>query len=189
MCGICGVVSLRPPGAHEVPIDVESVVRMRDAMTHRGPDDEGLYVGSGVAFGHRRLSIIDVSGSRQPMSTPDETMWITYNGEIYNFQELRAELERRGVAFRTKGDTEVVLRAYELYGEAAIERFRGMFAFAIWDGRRRRLVLARDPLGIKPLYVTQTADGLLLFASEIRALLTWPVTGTCPGRARCSRAS
>jgi asparagine synthase (glutamine-hydrolysing) len=174
MCGICGVMSLRPPGPDGNVITEAAVVRMRDAMVHRGPDDEGLYLGDGVAFGHRRLSIIDLSGSRQPMANPDETVWLTYNGEVYNFQELRAELEARGVAFRTKGDTEVILRAYEVYGDAAVERLRGMFAFAIWDARRRRLLLARDPLGIKPLYYTRTADGFFLFASEIRALLTWP---------------
>ena len=174
MCGICGVMSLRPPGPDGPAIDAARVTRMRDAMVHRGPDDEGLHLEAGVGLGHRRLSIIDVSGSRQPMANDDETVWLTYNGEVYNFQELRADLEARGVAFRTKGDTEVVLRAYEQWGEASVERLRGMFAFGIWDRRRRRLVLARDPLGIKPLYYTRTADGLFLFASEIRALLTWP---------------
>jgi asparagine synthase (glutamine-hydrolysing) len=167
-------MSVRPPGPGAVRITEAAVVRMRDAMTHRGPDDEGLFLADGVGLGHRRLSIIDVAGSRQPMSDPGETLWLTYNGEVYNFQELREELEARGVTFRTKGDTEVVLRAYEVYGDAAVERLRGMFAFGLWDGRRRRLLLARDPLGIKPLYYTQTADGFFLFASEIRALLAWP---------------
>jgi asparagine synthase (glutamine-hydrolysing) len=174
MCGICGVMSLRPPGAGGPIVDEPALVRMRDAMVHRGPDDEGLVLADGIGLGHRRLSIIDVAGSRQPMANPDETVWLTYNGEVYNFQELRGELEARGYAFRTKGDTEVVLRAYEAWGDAAVERLRGMFAFAIWDRPRRRLLVARDPLGIKPLYYTRTADGLFLFASEIRALLTWP---------------
>jgi asparagine synthase (glutamine-hydrolysing) len=174
MCGICGVMSLRPPGPGTAGITEAAVTRMRDAMVHRGPDDEGLFLTEGVGLGHRRLSIIDVAGSRQPMSDPGETLWLTYNGEVYNFQELRDELEARGITFRTKGDTEVVLRAYEVYGDAAVERLRGMFAFGLWDGRRRRLLLARDPLGIKPLYYTQTADGFFLFASEIRALLAWP---------------
>jgi asparagine synthase (glutamine-hydrolysing) len=174
MCGICGVMRLRPPGPDSPAITAAAVARMRDTMAHRGPDDEGIVIADGVGLGHRRLSIIDVAGSRQPMSTPDEALWLTYNGEVYNFQELRAELESRGATFQTKGDTEVVLRAYEVYGDAAIERLRGMFAFGIWDGRRRRLLLARDPLGIKPLYYTRTADGLFLFASEIRALLSWP---------------
>jgi len=174
MCGICGVTSLRPPGRDGPRIAAADVILMRDAMRHRGPDDEGLFIADGVALGHRRLSIIDVAGSRQPMSTPDEAMWLTYNGEVYNFQELREELETRGVTFQTKGDTEVVLRAYEVYGDAAVERLRGMFAFGLWDGQRRRLLLARDPLGIKPLYYTRTSDGLFLFASEIRGLLAWP---------------
>jgi asparagine synthase (glutamine-hydrolysing) len=165
---------LRAPGPDGPVVDEPAVVRMRDAMVHRGPDDEGVFLADGIGLGHRRLSIIDVSGSRQPMANADETVWLTYNGEVYNYQELRAELEARGATFRTKGDTEVVLRAYEVYGDAAVERLRGMFAFAIWDGRRRRLLVARDPLGIKPLYYTRTADGLFLFASEIRALLTWP---------------
>jgi asparagine synthase (glutamine-hydrolysing) len=174
MCGICGVIRLTPPGPEAPRITEAAVVRMRDAMAHRGPDDEGVFVADGIGLGHRRLSIIDVAGSRQPMSTADEALWLTYNGEVYNFPELRAELEARGVTFQTKGDTEVVLRAYEVYGDAAVERLRGMFAFGLWDGRRRRLLLARDPLGIKPLYHTRTADGLFLFASEIRALLAWP---------------
>jgi asparagine synthase (glutamine-hydrolysing) len=166
-------MSLRPPGAEGPVVGEPALVRMRDAMAHRGPDDEGLFLGDGIGLGHRRLSIIDVAGSRQPMANPDESVWLTYNGEVYNFQELRAELEARGYTFRTKGDTEVVLRAYEAWGDTAVERLRGMFAFAIWDAPRRRLLVARDPLGIKPLYYTRTADGLFLFASEIRALLTW----------------
>ena len=174
MCGICGVVSLRPPGPDAPGITEAAVVRMRDTMVHRGPDDEGVFVAPGIGLGHRRLSIIDVAGGHQPMATPDETAWITYNGEVYNFQELRDELQGRGLDFRTKSDTEVILRAWEAYGDAAVERLRGMFAFGLWDGRRRRLLLARDPLGIKPLYHTRTTDGLFLFASEIRALLTWP---------------
>src|SRR5436190_1051704 len=174
MCGICGALSLRPPGADVSGIDKAAMERMRDAMIHRGPDDEGLFVADGVGLGHRRLSIIDLSGRHQPMANPDETVWITYNGEVYNFQELRSELEARGFAFQTKSDTEVILRAYEAYGDAMVERLRGMFAFGIWDARRRRLLLARDPLGIKPLYYTRTADGVFVFASEIRALLTWP---------------
>ena len=174
MCGICGVMRLGLPGPDRPAVTERAVVRMRDAMTHRGPDDEGIFLADGIGFGHRRLSIIDVAGSRQPMANADETVWLTYNGEVYNFQDLRAELEARGYTFSTKGDTEVVLRAYEAYGDAAVERLRGMFAYGIWDGPRQRLLLARDPLGIKPLYYTQTRDGFFLFASEIRALLTWP---------------
>jgi asparagine synthase (glutamine-hydrolysing) len=174
MCGICGAMSLRPPGPGEPAITEPAVIRMRDAMLHRGPDDEGAFVDDGIGLGHRRLSIIDLSGGHQPMASPDKTVWITYNGEIYNFQELRDELEARGLDFRTKSDTEVIVRGYEAYGDAVVERLRGMFAFAIWDARRRRLLLARDPLGVKPIYYTQTPGGVFLFASEIRALLTWP---------------
>jgi asparagine synthase (glutamine-hydrolysing) len=174
MCGICGAMSLRPPGPGEPAITEPAVIRMRDAMLHRGPDDEGTFVDDGIGLGHRRLSIIDLSGGHQPMASPDKTVWITYNGEIYNFQELRDELEARGLDFRTKSDTEVIVRGYEAYGDAVVERLRGMFAFAIWDARRRRLLLARDPLGVKPIYYTQTPGGVFLFASEIRALLTWP---------------
>jgi len=168
MCGICGVVSLRPPGPDAPGITEAAVVRMRDTMVHRGPDDEGVFVAPGIGLGHRRLSIIDVAGGHQPMATPDETAWITYNGEVYNFQELRDELQGRGLDFRTKSDTEVILRAWEAYGDAAVERLRGMFAFGLWDGRRRRLLLARDPLGIKPLYIAPL-DGGLAFASELKA--------------------
>ena len=175
MCGICGVMSLRPPGPDGPRITETAVSRMRDAMRHRGPDDEGVYVADGIGLGHRRLSIIDLAGGHQPMANPDESVWITYNGEVYNFQELRAELEARGFDFRTKSDTEVIVRGYEAWGDGVVERLRGMFAFALWDGRRRRLLLARDPLGIKPLYYTRlAADGVFLFGSEIRALLAWP---------------
>ena len=169
MCGICGVTRLVPPG----PVDEGLVRRMRDSMTHRGPDDEGLYLADGVGLGHRRLSIIDLSGGHQPMSTSDGSVWVTYVGEIYNFQELRAALESQGHTFRTKSDTEVLLQAYVAYGEGCVEHLRGMFAFAVWDGPRRRLLVARDRLGVKPLYYT-IADGALLFASEIKALLQCP---------------
>jgi len=144
--------------------------RMRDVLRHRGPDGAGLMTSGHVGFGHRRLSIIDPAGGQQPMANPDRTVWITYNGEIYNFRELRADLELRGFRFATKSDTEVILRAYEAFGEECVERLRGMFAFAIWDQRHRKLFLARDRLGIKPLYYAITGDELL-FASEIKAIL------------------
>jgi asparagine synthase (glutamine-hydrolysing) len=169
MCGIAGVFDLR--GSR--PLDRADLLRMRDTMRHRGPDDAGLFVGDGVALAHRRLSIIDVGGGHQPMSTADRTTWITYNGEVYNFLALRARLEAAGVSFRTKSDTEVVLEAYRAGGDAAVAELRGIFAFAIWDGRRRRLLLARDHVGVKPLYYT-VHDGRLLFASEVRAILAWP---------------
>jgi asparagine synthase (glutamine-hydrolysing) len=143
---------------------------MRDTMVHRGPDDEGLFIGGNVGLAHRRLSIVDLSGGHQPMASADETAWITYNGEIYNFRELRARLEADGYAFRTKSDTEVILHAYDAFGEACVEHLRGMFAFAIWDARRQALFLARDRLGIKPLYYAWNGRELL-FASEIKAIL------------------
>src|SRR5438552_10753938 len=146
MCGICGIVRMTPPGR----VDEDVLRRMRDTMVHRGPDDEGLFISGNVGLGHRRLSIVDLSGGHQPMANADETIWITYNGELYNFRELRAEMEARGHAFRTKSDTEVVLRAYEMFGDRCVEHLHGMFAFAIWDGQRQRLLLARDRLGIKP---------------------------------------
>ena len=157
---------MTPPGR----VDEDVLRRMRDTMVHRGPDDEGLFISGNVGLGHRRLSIVDLSGGHQPMANADETIWITYNGELYNFRELRAEMEARGHAFRTKSDTEVVLRAYEMFGDRCVEHLHGMFAFAIWDGQRQRLLLARDRLGIKPLYYA-THDGMLLFASEIKAIL------------------
>ncbi len=169
MCGICGVVNVAPHGE----VDRLLLQRMRDTMAHRGPDDEGLMIAGNIGFGHRRLSIIDLSGGRQPMANDDATVWVVYNGEIYNFREVRADLEARGFAFRTKSDTEVIIRSYEAWGESCVERFRGMFAFAIWDSRRTQLLLARDRVGIKPLYYT-LSNGRLLFASEIKAILQWP---------------
>ena len=169
MCGICGAVRVNPPG----PVDEAVLRRMRDTMLHRGPDDEGLFLDGNVGLGHRRLSIIDLSGGHQPMANAEGTLWVTYNGEIYNFRELRALLESRGYAFRTKSDTEVILHAYAEFGERCVEHFRGMFTFGLWDRPRRRLFLARDRLGIKPLYYT-FANGAFLFASEIKAILQWP---------------
>jgi asparagine synthase (glutamine-hydrolysing) len=143
---------------------------MRDTMTHRGPDDEGVYLAPGVGLGHRRLSIIDLSGGRQPMANADESLWVTFNGEIYNFRELRTLLEAKGYVFRTKSDTEVILHAYAEFGERCVEHFRGMFTFGLWDQRRRLLLLARDRVGIKPLYYALVGE----IASEIKALLAWP---------------
>lgn len=168
MCGICGVVT-RPDGARR--IERQAVVRMRDVMTHRGPDGAGLHLAPGVALGHRRLSIIDVEHGAQPMASADERFHIVYNGEVFNHPSLKAELEQAGVAFRTRCDTETVLHLYERLGGAAVERLRGMFAIAIWDEARRELFLARDRFGVKPLYYHLADDGTLFFASEIKALL------------------
>ena len=148
---------------------------MTGAIVHRGPDAEGFFVRPGIAFGHRRLKIIDLSGGAQPMSDPTERVWVTYNGEIYNHERLRAELEGRGCVFRTRCDTEVLVHGYLEWGpEVLLDRIDGMFAFGIWDAEHRRLVLARDRMGQKPLFYSQLADGTLVFGSELKALLAHP---------------
>ena len=166
MCGIVGIVSLDP----REPVDQARVKRMRDVLRHRGPDGEGLWAEGPVGLGHRRLAIVDVGGGHQPMANEDETVWITYNGEIYNHAALRPGLEARGHHYRTRSDTETVLHLYEDEGDSCVERLQGMFAFALWDRSRHRLLLARDRLGIKPLYFAIT-ERELLFASEIKAIL------------------
>jgi asparagine synthase (glutamine-hydrolysing) len=170
MCGIAGIVGGAP--------ERDTLGAMLGSLEHRGPDDRGAFVGDGVALGMTRLSIIDLVTGQQPMSSDDGAARIVFNGEIYNFRAVRAELQARGHRFRTQSDTEVILRAWEADGEACVERLRGMFAFAIWDARRRRLFLARDRLGKKPLYYWR-GGGALVFASEIKALLCHPG----PGRA------
>jgi asparagine synthase (glutamine-hydrolysing) len=172
MCGVCGILGFGDSFA----TDEELVARMRDTLVHRGPDDAGTWRSpSGrVAFGHRRLSIVDLSpAGRGPMANEDGSIWITYNGEIYNHAELRTELESRGHRYRSHTDTETILHLYEEEGPACVERLQGMFAFGIWDERRRELFLARDRLGIKPLYYVRSHGGFL-FASEIKALLKHP---------------
>ena len=174
MCGFVGVVSRRGQ------VDVDSVRRMRDTLVHRGPDDEGMYVSADgtVALGHRRLSIIDLSPlGRQPMGNEDETVWAVYNGEIYNFRQLRAELEELGHTFRSNTDTEVIVHGYEQWGGACVERFRGMFALAVWDEPRRRVFLARDRIGIKPLFYYWDGD-VFIFASELKAITGYPGVDT-----------
>lgn len=151
MCGICGIVG---PGSQS-PETLRTVRKMVNAIRHRGPDDEGFYQDEFVILGHARLSIIDVEHGAQPMPNEDRSIWVMLNGEIYNYIELRQELVAKGHVFSTKSDTEVVLHAYEEYGEACVDRFNGMFAFSIWNKARRRLFLARDRVGIKPLYYAQ----------------------------------
>ena len=165
MCGIVGIV--RWDGA---PVLEHEIRDMCGAMVHRGPDEEGVYLGSGVGIGMRRLSIIDLEGGHQPIANEDQSIWIVFNGEIYNYQELRRDLERNGHRFRTDSDTETIVHLYEELGAGCVERLRGMFAFAIWDERRRQMLLARDRLGIKPLYYAER-DGELLFASELKPIL------------------
>jgi asparagine synthase (glutamine-hydrolysing) len=166
MCGIHGILSLDGRG----PLDRALAARMGGVTRHRGPDDEGLFATDTLLLGMRRLSIIDVAGGHQPLASPDGAVQLVCNGEIYNFRELRRELEARGARFATGSDCEVLVHLYAEQGEAMVERLDGMFGFALWDGRRRRLVLGRDRLGIKPLYYA-VEDGRLLFASEIKALL------------------
>jgi asparagine synthase (glutamine-hydrolysing) len=165
MCGVCGVFDLRGR-----PVEPGLVQRMAAALKHRGPDGDGFHIDGAIGLGHRRLSIIDLAGGAQPISNEDDTLQIVFNGEIYNFIELRRELEAAGHCFKTRSDTEVILHGYEQWGVDCVERFNGMFAFAIWDRPRQRLFIARDHLGIKPLYYARIGDRLL-FASEIKALL------------------
>lgn len=169
MCGIAGLVFT--PKASEVSA-IDAVWRMTARMRPRGPDAEGVWTGEGVVLGHRRLAILDLDArANQPMVSTDGRYTLVFNGEIYNFRELRSELEAEGVAFRTTSDTEVLLALYARENERMLPRLRGMFAFAIWDTQSRELFMARDPYGIKPLYYTCTKDGLFLFASQVKALL------------------
>lgn len=167
MCGICGIVTARAGQGPERAL----IERMRDTIAHRGPDGAGTHIGPGVGLGHRRLSIVDVAHGQQPMYSEDQRYVIVYNGEVFNHPALKPELEALGVHYRTRADTETVLHLFERLGERAVERLRGMFAVAIWDTRERRLFLARDRYGVKPLYYVHQADGTLIFGSEIKALL------------------
>ena len=169
MCGIAGRFSL-----DERPIDRGLIARMAGRLSHRGPDEEGYYVSGSIGLASRRLSIIDLDTGRQPISNEDGTVWVVLNGEIYNFIELRDELERRGHRFRTRTDTEVIVHLYEEKGAGLLENLRGMFAFAVWDHRRRQLLLARDRLGEKPLFYAYRPGRALLFASELKSLLVDP---------------
>lgn len=168
MCGICGLVG---------QAESQKLDAMLKTIDHRGPDDFGSYIsktsiGETVGLGHKRLSIIDLSpAGHQPMSSLDGRIWLVFNGEIYNYLELRQNLITRGHRFRSNTDSEVIIAAYQEWGEKCVLHFNGMFAFAIWDSRAEKLFIARDPLGIKPLYYAQTKQGFA-FASEIKALLT-----------------
>jgi len=170
MCGIAGIFDFR--GYSEV--DRALVRRMTDILAHRGPDGDGFYYAPGIGLGHRRLAIVDLVTGDQPQFNEDGTVCVVFNGEIYNFQPLMAELAALGHAFRTRSDTEVIVHAWEEWGEACLDRFNGMFAFALWDARREELFLARDRLGEKPLYYSILGDGRLLFASELKALTLSP---------------
>ena len=167
MCGITGIFDTQ--GKRSINRDLLS--RMNDSQTHRGPDQDGLHIEDGVGLGHRRLSIIDLSSGKQPLYNEDETVVVVYNGEIYNFQELAQELQAAGHTFRTRCDTEVIVHAWEQWGADCVKYFRGMFAFAIWDRNQETLFMARDRVGIKPLYYSILSNGQLLFASELKALM------------------
>jgi asparagine synthase (glutamine-hydrolysing) len=172
MCGIAGFVNESDaPAARERELVLERMCRV---IKHRGPDDQGTLVAANVALGMRRLSIIDLAGGHQPISNEDGTITIVFNGEIYNYKELQRELQARGHRFQTNSDTETIVHAYEEYGPACVDRLRGMFAFAIWDERARKLFLARDRAGKKPLYYALTARGTLVFGSELKSLLAHP---------------
>jgi asparagine synthase (glutamine-hydrolysing) len=166
MCGIAGIVATDQLHADERA----RALFMRDVLLHRGPDEAGLHVDDHAALAHRRLGIVDLASGQQPLSNEDGSVWVSYNGEIYNHADVRTRLQAAGHRYRTKSDTESIVHAYEQWGDACVEQFRGMFAFAVWDAPRRRLLLARDRLGIKPLYYCQ-AGARLIFASEIKAIL------------------
>ena len=170
MCGIAGLFDLN--GRRE--FSRELISRMNEVQHHRGPDDGGLHLEPGVALAHRRLSIIDVAGGHQPLFNEDCTVAVVFNGEIYNFQELVPELKARGHVFRTHSDTEVIVHAWEAWGESCVKRFRGMFAFALWDRNRETLFLARDRLGVKPLFYALLTDGSFAFGSELKVLMAHP---------------
>lgn len=170
MCGIAGI--FHTEGFK--PVDPDRVRRMCDAIAHRGPDGEGVWTAPGVGLGHRRLSIVDLAGSPQPMVAADGDAVIVFNGEIYNFKDLRKELHALGAQFRTDGDTEVILQAWRHWGTDCLTRLHGMFAFALYDLRQRTLLLARDRLGVKPLFTARLADGAIIFGSELKALTAHP---------------
>jgi asparagine synthase (glutamine-hydrolysing) len=170
MCGIAGIFNYKDAAP---PVDLRELKRMAETMVHRGPDDEGFYVSDPVGLAHRRLSIIDLKTGHQPMSNQDGSVWVVFNGEIYNHQELRRTLAGKGYMYRTTSDTESILHAYEEYGEGFETHLTGMFAFALWDEKQRRVILSRDRLGIKPLYYT-LYNNRCVFASEIKAILSMP---------------
>jgi asparagine synthase (glutamine-hydrolysing) len=169
MCGICGIFNL-----DDRSVDYAVLGRMLNRIRHRGPDESGMYLTRQIGLGHARLSIIDLSGGRQPMHNEDQSLWISFNGEIFNYIELREDLIRKGRRFVTQSDTEVILQLYEEEGEKCVTRLNGQWAFAIWDGRKEKLFLSRDRLGVRPLFYTKVAEQSFLFASEIKSILTHP---------------
>src|SRR5258705_4940206 len=178
MCGIAGFIDLESTEAIRGQAErARLLARMCGVIRHRGPDDQGVLVKDGVALGMRRLSIIDLAGGHQPISGEDRTVTIVFNGEIYNFREIKQQLESRGHVFNTNSDTEAIVHAFEEYGVSCVDYLRGMFAFAIWDDKAQQLFIARDRVGKKPLYYTVTSDGTFVFGSEIKSLLEHPSVG------------
>lgn len=170
MCGIAGIFDTR----HLSVVDSATLAGMNQALFHRGPDEGGVFIDKGIGLAHRRLSIIDISTGQQPLFNNDKSVGVIFNGEIYNFRELTEELSALGYAFRTHSDTEVIVHAWQAWGQQCVTRFRGMFAFAIWDSNQQTVFLARDRLGIKPLYYAELNDGTIIFGSELKALLIHP---------------
>ena len=166
MCGIAGQLNFHS----QAPVDLDVIRRMTSVIAHRGPDDEGYFLSGPVGLGFRRLSIIDLSGGHQPMSDSESKVWVVFNGEIYNYPELRSILQQKGHQFRTQSDTEVIVHGYKEWGTGIFQRLNGMFGLAIWDVSNRRLIVARDAMGIKLVYY-RNEDGCLTFGSEIRAIL------------------
>jgi asparagine synthase (glutamine-hydrolysing) len=179
MCGICGQFNFRD----QAPVRRSDIETMTQSMVHRGPDDEGYFIAGPIGFGFRRLSIIDLSGGHQPMSDQEETVWVIFNGEIYNFPELKRELQSHGHVFRTNSDTEVIIHGYKQWGDEVLNRLNGMFGLAIWDVRQKRLVVARDPFGIKLIYY-RIDKNTLYFGSELR-----PIRALVPGKAEIDTTS
>ena len=176
MCGIAGLFHPQTPK----PVDPARIAAMTEAQAHRGPDGSGIWTAPGVGLGHRRLSIIDLGGGAQPMANAHESIVVTYNGEVYNFRDVRRELEALGARFRTDSDTEVLIHGWEAWGPAMLDRLNGMFAFALYDARRQALFLARDRLGVKPLHYATLPDGAIVFASELKGLLAHPALARAP---------
>src|SRR5436190_408866 len=175
MCGIAGFIDFwDTTNVREREDRARILENMCEVIRYRGPDDSGFFLKDGVALGMRRLSIIDLAGGHQPISGEDGSATIIFNGEIYNFQELQPRLEGRGHVFRSRSDTEAIVHAYEEYGNSCVDHLRGMFAFAIWDDREKKIFIARDRVGKKPLYYSVTRGGTLVFGSELKSLLEHP---------------
>ena len=170
MCGIAGIFDIHK----KREINRELLASMNEVQHHRGPDEDGIHLEPGLGLAHKRLSIIDIASGQQPLFSKDKSVVVTYNGEIYNFVDLRSELEAKGYQFTTHCDTEVIVYAWQEWGEGCVDRFRGMFAFAVWDRNRETLFLARDRLGIKPLYYATLPNGQFIFGSELKVLMKHP---------------